>query len=51
MSIKNTIDTQTVTVSTGEKEKINILIDLLQDKSSTAAMGGTVYDQAKAEIL
>lgn len=51
VSIKDTINTQNLTLSTSESEKLTILIDLLQDKSSSAAMGGTVYDQAKAEIL
>ena len=51
VSIQDTIETQTLTLSTSENEKIATLINLLQNKSSSAAMGGTVYDQAKAEIL
>jgi len=51
VSIQDTINTQTLTLSISEKEKIEVLIELLQSKSSSAAMGGTVYDQAKAEIL
>lgn len=51
VSIQDTIDTQTLTLSDSENENISALIDLLKSKSSSAAMGGTVYDQAKAEIV
>lgn len=51
VSIQDSLNTQNLTLSTNEKEKIDTLIQLFQNKASAAAMGWTVYDQAKAEIL
>jgi hypothetical protein len=39
VSIQNTLNTQNLTLSTTETQKINTIIELLQDKSVSAALG------------
>ena len=50
VAIQDTVSTQDVILSSNEKEAIDQIIELLQDKSNKfAALWWSIYDQAKAE--
>lgn len=51
VAIQDTVSTQDVILSSNEKEAIDQIIELLQDKATSAALWWSIYDQAKAEIL
>jgi PKD repeat protein len=51
VSIQDTIKTQNITLSRVENEKIETIISLLNNKSISAAIWWSIYEQAKAEIL
>ena len=51
VSIENTIETEDIILSEWEKEHMRQLIQLLENRSTVAAVGWSEYEQAKAEII
>lgn len=51
VSIDDKIKSNTLVLSATEKEAIDSIIDKLKDRSVSAALGDTIYTQAKSEIL